>query len=103
MQTTIMPSLERASSPPLAPTHMPDQKMSRHNETGRGIRPRHEPERFVMRSPVPEEAINPVLLLWDHEQGYCHQSPRVLNQIETLLNLETIPWPSQEEKRFYSG
>lgn len=67
-----MPSLERASSPVLAPTHVPDQKMSGHNETGRGIRPRHEPERFVMRSSVPEEAIKPVLLLWDLQTDYCH-------------------------------
>ena len=34
-----------------------------------------------MRSPVPQEAIKPVLL-WDHETDYCHQSPRVLDQIE---------------------
>ena len=77
---------------------MPDQKRSGHNETGRDIHPRHEPHRFVMRSPVPGEALKPVLLFWDHETDYCHQSPRVLDQIETLLNLETIPWPSQEEK-----
>ena len=43
------------------------------------------------------------LLLWDHETNYCHQSPRVLDQIETRLNLKTIPWPSQEEKALLLG
>lgn len=51
----------------------------------------------------PEEAIKSVLLLWDHEMDYCHQSPRVLDQTETLLKLDTIPWPSQEEKALLVG
>ena len=83
---------------------MSEQESSKHNKTGRGKYPSHrELKSRVMQSPVPEGAIKPILRLWNHEEDYCDQSPRVLDEVETLLNFETMPWPNQDERALLLG
>lgn len=72
--------------------------MSEQENSGcnRGKHSLRELGRIVMRSPVGENAIKPLFILRNQEED--HRSPHAVSEVETLLHLETIPWPSKEEK-----